>query len=77
MENDFTNLPDRTHDGSVKWDIMLAEPGAAASGAVPLSIADMELATPPAVVDALRELVEGHVLGYTEPTDEYYEAVLG
>ena len=77
MENDFTNLPDRMHDGSVKWDIMLAEPGAAASGAVPLSIADMELATPPAVVDALRELVEGHVLGYTEPTDEYYEAVLG
>ena len=45
--------------------------------AVPVSTADMEFRTAPAIVDALVDRVSNHALGYTSATDEFFDAVLG
>lgn len=43
---------------------------------IPLWIADMDFATPPFVLDAIRKRLEHPVLGYSIPTDEYKNAVI-
>lgn len=77
MSFDFTTRPDRTSDGSVKWEAMRKAKPDVASDVVPLSVADMELESAPAIVEAICSRAQGHVLGYTGPTDAYFEAVLG
>lgn len=71
MKFDFTGVPDRTGCGSSKWN------GAknASVDAVPLSVADMEFMTAQPIRNALSRLAEEQVLGYTDPTDAYFEAV--
>lgn len=73
MKYDFTSIPDRSGCGSAKWN------GAknASVDAVPLSVADMEFPAPPAVRKALARLAEEQILGYTDPTEEYFSAVCG
>ena len=44
---------------------------------VPLSVADMEFPTAPPIVKAIKELADSTILGYTKPTQEYYDAVCG
>ncbi len=73
MKYDFTSIPDRRGYGSNKWEAM---PGASPEK-VPLSVADMEFNTAPPIKEALKNLVDNAILGYTHPTDGYYEAVLG
>lgn len=76
---DFTVTPDRRGDGAEKWESMYREdPDLRNNSAiVPLSVADMEFKTPPAVAEALADLASHHVLGYTGPTQEYVESVVG
>jgi cystathionine beta-lyase len=76
---DFAVTPDRRGDGAEKWESMYREdPDLRNNHAiVPLSVADMEFKTPPAVADALAELASRHVLGYTGPTQQYVESVVG
>lgn len=71
MKYDFTGIPDRTGLGSAKWNSAKN----ASTDAVPLSVADMEFYTAPKIRDALSKLAQEQVLGYTEPTDEYFDAV--
>ena len=59
--------PDRAGTGSYKWDEY--------PGTIPLWVADMDFATAPCVIDALRRRVEHGVFGYTLVRDEYYEAL--
>lgn len=73
MKYDFESIPDRSQCGASKWN---AVPGASTER-VPLSTADMEFPTAPAIVEALKDLAENTILGYTDPTDVYYEAVRG
>lgn len=73
MKYDFHSVPDRSNCGSAKWD---AIPGASTE-MVPLSVADMEFPTAPAIVDALKKMLDTTILGYTQPTDAYYNAVCG
>ncbi len=73
MKYDFTSIPDRRGYGSNKWEAM---PNASPDR-VPLSVADMEFNTAPAIKDSLKKLVNDAILGYTHPTDTYYDAVLG
>ena len=72
MKYDFTSIPDRRNCGSNKWN------GAknASPEFVPLSVADMEFFPAPQIVDAIKKTAETQVLGYTSPTDEYFDAVI-
>ncbi len=71
MKYDFTTVVDRSGCGSAKWD----DAWEASTEYVPLSVADMEFVTAPPIKEALKKVAEEHVLGYTRPTDAYYDAV--
>ncbi len=69
---DFETIIDRKNFGSTKWN---AFPDTSTEY-VPLSTADMEFPTAPEIVETIKDVAENRVLGYTEPTDEYYDAVI-
>ena len=71
MKYDFTSIPDRSNCGSSKWDSV----GGTVEN-VPLSVADMEFPTAPAIKEALVNLVDTRILGYSSPTDEYFDATI-
>ncbi len=71
MKYDFTTVIDRTGVGSTKWDGVNAT-----VDCVPLSVADMEFPTAPEIKQALKELIDTQVLGYTHETEDYYNAVI-
>lgn len=73
MKYDFSVIPDRSASSSSKWN---AAPNADVQH-VPLSTADMEFPTAPPIVEAIKELADTTVLGYTDPTPQYYGAVCG
>lgn len=64
----FDRPTDRRHTNSYKWDTPESE------GVLPLWVADMDFATAPAVVEALRTVVDKGIFGYTYVPDEFYEA---
>ena len=72
MKYDFTSVPDRSSCGSAKWNSAKN----ASVDAVPLSVADMEFPTAPKIKDALKKLVDEQILGYTDPTEAYFDAVI-
>lgn len=72
---DFDRVIERRGTGCEKWDFMEAIFGA--KDLVPLWVADMDFASPPEVVEALRRRVEHGVYGYSGCTDSYYDAVRG
>lgn len=67
----FDNAPDRRGSGSYKWD------SAADPEMIPLWVADMDFATAPCVVEALRHRVDHGVFGYTLVGRDYYDALTG
>ena len=77
MEHDFETLVSRCNCGSGKWEMMLKCNPDIAEGIAPLSVADMELKNPPEIIEGLKDYLDTHILGYTSPTDAYYEAVCG
>lgn len=72
MKHDFTSIPDRSAFGSAKWEIAKN----ASTEYVPLSVADMEFPTAKPIVDSIKKLAEEAILGYTNPTEKYYGAVV-
>jgi len=77
MKYDFTTRVNRKEDGSAKWDEMYEKNPRVSSGVVPLSVADMELANPPEIIQGLKAHLDKTVLGYTHPTPKYYQALTG
>ena len=71
MSFDFDAPVDRTGSDSVKWAKY------AGRDIIPLWVADMDFAAPPAVLDALQERISHGVFGYNHPTVRQTEAVLG
>ncbi|MCD7722334.1 MAG: PatB family C-S lyase [Clostridiales bacterium] len=71
MQYDFDIIPDRGSTGSTKWDNVGAD-----ISCVPLSVADMEFPTARPIKDAIKDLAENTILGYTHETDDYYDAVI-
>ncbi len=59
--------PSRVNTGSYKWD--------SRPDTLPLWVADMDFATAPCIIDALKRRVDHGVFGYTLVTDSYYEAL--
>lgn len=73
MKYDFTSVPDRSKCGSSKWNSAKH----ASVENVPLSVADMEFPTAPPIVEAIKNLADTTILGYTQATAAYYDAVCG
>ncbi len=73
---DFTRILDRRDTGSEKWNLMLDGSRNIPGGIVPLSVADMEFNLPPPIAEGLKNWLSDCVLGYTEPTGEYYNEVI-
>ncbi|MFG3347551.1 MalY/PatB family protein [Streptomyces sp. NPDC048018] len=71
---DFDRQIDRQGTWSVQWDGIADRFGV--SDLLPFTISDMDFASPPAVLDALRERVDHGVFGYTDwRLGEFREAV--
>ena len=69
--NDFDRVIDHRGGDSMKWNRY------AGRDVLPLWVADMDFAAPPAIVEALRKRVAHACFGYSEPWPALYEAVLG
>jgi len=66
---------DRSQTYSVKWDGRVSKFGT--DDLLPLWVADMDIASPPCVVDGLIERAKHPIYGYTIYPDSYYEAIAG
>ncbi len=77
MKYDFETLVSRKNTGAVKWDMMYSAKKDVKEGTVPFSIADMEFKNAPEIIDGLKSYLDTAILGYTSPTDAYYDAVIG
>ena len=75
MGYDFTTLVSRRNTGSTKWNAMYTDNPNVPEDVVPLSVADMELKNPPQIGRGLAEYLQSAILGYTDPTDRFYDAV--
>ena len=67
---DFDRVVDRRGSDSIKWNKY------AGRDVIPLWVADMDFAAPPAVLAALHRRVEPGVLGYAAPMPSLVEATL-
>jgi cystathionine beta-lyase len=70
----FDALIDRHGTNALKTDALQARYGRA--DLIPLWVADMDFATPPFIVDALRERIAHPIFGYTQETPGYWPAVI-
>lgn len=78
MRFDFDEVIDRIRTDSVKWAKYAAgrDSNETARDVIPLWVADMDFAAPPAVLSALRQRVDHGVLGYNQPTPSQIDAVV-
>lgn len=74
---DFTTVVDRSRTGSVKWRLMREANPTIPAGIPPFSVADLDLKHPPEIVTGLQAFMQDAILGYTGPTDSYFDAVMG
>ncbi|MDR2453158.1 MAG: PatB family C-S lyase [Bifidobacteriaceae bacterium] len=72
--SEFDRLIDRAGTGALAWD---RRRHGVPADALPLWVADMAFAAPPAVRQALAERAAHGIIGYSVPTDSYYEALAG
>ena len=74
MKYDFNKVYDRSGTGSIKWD---GYPGKSAHPApLPMWIADMDIATPDFVVDAMKKRLEHPVFGYFQPDERFFDSII-
>lgn len=70
MPFDFDTPPDRRHSDSIKWQRY------AQRDVLPLWVADMDFAAPPAVREALQTRLDHGVFGYAHVPDSLREAIV-
>jgi cystathionine beta-lyase len=63
MTNDFTTVHDRSGTHSLKWDHVQ---GDRQTAPIPLWVADMDFAAPPAALEALQARIAHPIFGYTD-----------
>jgi len=71
MNFDFDDIIDRRRTGALKWDKY------AGRDVIPMWVADMDFRSAPAICDALERRVAHGVFGYTDPTEELAQAIVG
>ena len=72
---DFDSYIDRRGTGALKTDALQERFGR--TDLIPLWVADMDFATPPFVLQALRQRMEHPIFGYTKMPDDYWPTVAG
>ena len=70
MEFDFDHPIDRRRSDSLKWR------DARKTDVIPMWVADMDFASPPCVLRAMRQRVDHGVFGYSAATDEVNQSVV-
>jgi cystathionine beta-lyase len=75
MRFDFDTVLDRRHTNSLKWDHCGATFGL--DDVIPLWVADMDFAAPPAVVEAVERRAAHGVYGYASVPESFWESALG
>lgn len=75
MKYNFDEVIDRRGTDAVKIDGMKETWGR--TDLIPLWVADMDFATPPFILDAIRHRCEHPILGYTVKPESYYHAISG
>ena len=70
---DFDSIIERRGTGALKTDALQQRYGNA--GLLPLWVADMDFATPPFIVDALKKRMEHPIVGYTVEPDDFWPCV--
>ena len=80
MDFDFDRMIERRGTHCAKWDAMEALYGVSPDDGIPMWVADMDFAAPPAVAQALRDAADHGVFGYYGAADgcktalaEFYE----
>lgn len=76
MKYDFETILDRSNVGALKWESMKRIRADVERGIVPLSVADMEFCNAPEIIEGLKAYLDSTVLGYTGPTDSYFNSVM-
>ena len=69
----FDKIIDR--QGTSAYKYVLLDPVFGRSDVLPLWVADMDFATPPFILNAIRNRLDREILGYTLPPKEYYNAI--
>lgn len=67
MRYNFSEMVDRRHTGSIKWDVKDNE--------LPMWVADMDFRTAPEIVAAIKQKADTGIFGYEEVPAAYFEAV--
>ena len=75
MNYNFDEVIDRRGTCCEKVDGMVNVWGK--SDLIPMWVADMDFATPPFILEAIRKRCEHPVLGYTFRSDDYYQSIIG
>ncbi len=74
MTYDFDRHIDRRGTGALKYDALQERYGDASL--LPLWVADMDFATPPFIIDALRSRLDHPVMGYTVEPADYRRSII-
>lgn len=69
----FDQVIERHGSGAIKYDALQERYGK--SNLIPLWVADMDFATPPFIVEALRKRMEHPIFGYTEIPNDYLPTI--
>lgn len=77
MKYDFETLINRSHSGSSKWMGMKEINKDIPDDVAPLSVADVDMKLASEIQEGLIEFLKNDpVLGYTRPTEDYFQAVM-
>ena len=71
----FDDIIERKGSDCFKWDALPSMYGR--DDLLPMWVADMDFRSPDFVMDAIRHRCEHQVLGYTMPSEGYWQAVEG
>ncbi|MDR0603943.1 MAG: PatB family C-S lyase [Bacteroidales bacterium] len=74
MKYNFDEIIDRSGTNALKTDVLAKRYGNA--DLQPLWVADMDFATPPPIIDALKKRLEHPIFGYTVTPKSYFETIV-
>ncbi|WP_372830385.1 MalY/PatB family protein [Psychrobacter maritimus] len=69
VQYNFDEIVDRRDTGSVKWHY--------SDDTIPLWVADMDFKAAQPILNAIEQVAQHGILGYTKPTEVLYEAIIG
>lgn len=76
MEYNFDEVVDRKNTNSIKWNAELMKKAFGKEDLLPLWVADMDFKCPQPVIQAVAEIAEKGIFGYSDRTGSYYDAVI-